>query len=187
MRGGAVLVTVNTGWTPEFLLLPGGGQDHGEPMHETLVRECREEIGAEVVVGDLAFVRDYVGAHHEFAEQDQHYHAIEIVFWASLAPGSEPDLGIRSDTFQTGARWLPLEELEAEGWRWAQEILSKSPLAIRLLKSAFNADLDGQAGLQELAGNATLLFYMTEQGQEGRNAYVEKRKPDFRKYPWLPW
>jgi naphthoate synthase len=82
---------------------------------------------------------------------------------------------------------VPLERLETEGWEWAQEILSKSPLAIRLLKSAFNADLDGQAGLQELAGNATLLFYMTEQGQEGRNAYVEKRKPDFRKYPWLPW
>ena len=81
---------------------------------------------------------------------------------------------------------VPLDELEMEGWRWAQEILQKSPLAIRLLKSAFNADVDGQAGLQELAGNATLLFYMTEQGQEGRNAYVEKRKPDFRKYPWLP-
>lgn len=83
-------------------------------------------------------------------------------------------------------RVVPLEELELEGWRWAREILEKSPLAIRALKSAFNAELDGQAGLQELAGNATLLFYMTEQGQEGRNAYVEKRKPDFRKYPWLP-
>ena len=83
-------------------------------------------------------------------------------------------------------RVVPLEELEMEGWRWAREILEKSPLAIRLLKSAFNADVDGQAGLQELAGNATLLFYMTEQGQEGRNAYVEKRKPDFGKYPWLP-
>ena len=82
---------------------------------------------------------------------------------------------------------VPLERLEAEGWQWAQEILDKSPLAIRLLKSAFNADVDGQAGLQELAGNATLLFYMTEQGQEGRNAYVEKRSPNFKKYPWLPW
>lgn len=81
---------------------------------------------------------------------------------------------------------VPLEELESEGWAWAREILSKSPLAIRALKSAFNAELDGQAGIQELAGNATLLFYMTEQGQEGRNAYVEKRKPDFGKYPWLP-
>ena len=81
---------------------------------------------------------------------------------------------------------VPLEELEEEGIRWAEEILEKSPLAIRCLKSAFNAELDGQAGIQELAGNATLLFYMTEEGQEGRNAYVEKRKPRFRDYPRLP-
>jgi naphthoate synthase len=82
---------------------------------------------------------------------------------------------------------VPVEELEEEGWRWAQEILEKSPLSIRLLKSAFNAALDGQAGIQELAGNSTLLFYMTEEAQEAKNAYLEKRKPDFRKYPWLPW
>ncbi|MDO9299733.1 MAG: 1,4-dihydroxy-2-naphthoyl-CoA synthase [Anaerolineales bacterium] len=81
---------------------------------------------------------------------------------------------------------VPLEGLEEEGITWAQEILEKSPLAIRSLKSAFNAELDGQAGLQELAGNATMLFYMSEEGQEGRNAYNEKRKPNFRKYPWLP-
>ncbi|MGY8779904.1 MAG: 1,4-dihydroxy-2-naphthoyl-CoA synthase, partial [Longimicrobiales bacterium] len=82
---------------------------------------------------------------------------------------------------------VPIAELEAEGWDWAQEILKKSPLAIRLIKSAMNADVDGQAGLQELAGNATLLFYMTEQGQEGNKAYLEKREPNFRQYPWLPW
>ena len=82
---------------------------------------------------------------------------------------------------------VPVEELEEEGWRWAQEILEKSPLSIRLLKSAFNAALDGQAGIQELAGNSTLLFYMTEEAQEAKNAYLEKRKPNFRKYPWLPW
>lgn len=81
---------------------------------------------------------------------------------------------------------VPVEDLEAEGIRWAQEILEKSPIAIRSLKSAFNAELDGQAGIQELAGNATMLFYMSEEGQEGRNAYVEKRQPDFHKYPWLP-
>jgi len=81
---------------------------------------------------------------------------------------------------------VPVEQLEAEGIQWAQEILSMSPLAIRNLKSAFNAELDGQAGLQELAGNATMLFYMSEEGQEGRNAYNEKRKPNFKKYPWLP-
>ncbi len=81
---------------------------------------------------------------------------------------------------------VPIEQIEAEGFQWAQEILDKSPLAIRCLKAALNADVDGQTGIQELAGNATLLFYMTEQGQEGKNAFLEKRKPDFRKYPWLP-
>ncbi len=81
---------------------------------------------------------------------------------------------------------VPIDDLEAEGVRWAQEILEKSPLAIRCLKAAFNADCDGQVGLQELAGHATMLFYMTEEGQEGRDAFLEKRKPDFRKFPWLP-
>jgi len=81
---------------------------------------------------------------------------------------------------------VPLERLEAEGVDWAREILGKSPLAIRCLKAAMNADCDGQVGLQELAGHATMLFYMTEEGQEGRNAFLEKRPPDFRKYPWRP-
>ncbi|NMG58270.1 1,4-dihydroxy-2-naphthoyl-CoA synthase [Geitlerinema sp. P-1104] len=81
---------------------------------------------------------------------------------------------------------VPVEELEAEGIRWAEEILQKSPIAIRCLKAAFNADCDGQAGLQELAGNATLLYYMTEEGVEGKQAFLEKRDPDFRQYPWLP-
>jgi naphthoate synthase len=82
---------------------------------------------------------------------------------------------------------VPVERLEDEGWSWAQEILDKSPLAIRLLKSSFNAAVDGQAGIQELAGNATLLFYMSEQAKDAKNAFLNKEKPDFRKYPWLPW
>lgn len=81
---------------------------------------------------------------------------------------------------------VPIEELEAEGVRWAREILQKSPLAIRCLKSAFNADCDGQAGIQELAGNATLLYYLTEEGSEGKQAFLDKREPDFNQYPWLP-
>ena len=81
---------------------------------------------------------------------------------------------------------VPVEELETEGIKWAFEILAKSPIAIRCLKAAFNADCDGQAGLQELAGNATLLYYMTEEGAEGKNAFLEKRRPNFRKYPWRP-
>lgn len=79
---------------------------------------------------------------------------------------------------------VPLEQLEAEGVQWAQEILDKSPIAIRFLKAGFNAELDGQTGIQVLAGDATMLFYMTEEGSEGKNAFVEKRKPNFRKYPW---
>ena len=81
---------------------------------------------------------------------------------------------------------VPVEELEAEGIKWAQEVLSKSPLAIRCLKAAFNADCDGLAGIQELAGNATLLYYLSEEGSEGHSAFLEKRDPNFRKYPWLP-
>jgi naphthoate synthase len=81
---------------------------------------------------------------------------------------------------------VPLEHLEAETVKWCREMLALSPLALRLLKSSFNAELDGQAGVQELAGNATMLYYMTEEGQEGRNAYREKRKPNFRKFKRLP-
>src|SRR5712664_926211 len=81
---------------------------------------------------------------------------------------------------------VPLAELETETVKWCQEMLEKSPLALRLLKSGFNAVLDGQAGVQELAGNATLLFYMTPEAQEGRNAFIERRKPDYKKFPRRP-
>jgi naphthoate synthase len=81
---------------------------------------------------------------------------------------------------------VPLERLEEETVAWCREILTMSPLALRCLKAALNADCDGQAGLQELAGNATLLFYMTEEAQEGRDAYVERRKPNFGKFRRLP-
>jgi naphthoate synthase len=81
---------------------------------------------------------------------------------------------------------VPLAELEVETVKWCREILQHSPTAIRLLKSSFNADCDGQAGLQELAGNATLLFYLTEEGKEGKNAFLEKRKPNYKKFRRLP-
>jgi naphthoate synthase len=81
---------------------------------------------------------------------------------------------------------VPLERLEEETVAWARKILDKSPLALRLLKAAFNADSDGLAGIQQLAGDATLLYYMSEEAQEGRNAYLEKRKPRFDKFPRRP-
>ncbi len=81
---------------------------------------------------------------------------------------------------------VPLRDLEAETVRWCREMLENSPIALRCLKAALNADCDGQAGLQELAGNATLLFYMTEEGREGSQAFLEKRKPDFKRFKRLP-
>jgi naphthoate synthase len=81
---------------------------------------------------------------------------------------------------------VPLDQLEAETVAWCRKMLAKSPLALRLLKAAFNADTDGLAGIQQLAGDATLLYYMSEEAQEGRDAYVEKRPPDFGKFPRRP-
>jgi naphthoate synthase len=81
---------------------------------------------------------------------------------------------------------VPLDRLEEEAIQWSREILEKSPTAIRFLKAAFNADTDGLAGLQQLAGDATLLYYLTDEAKEGRDAFVEKRKPDFSKYPRFP-
>ncbi len=81
---------------------------------------------------------------------------------------------------------VPLADLEVETVKWCREMLQHSPMALRCLKSCLNADCDGQMGLLDLAGNATLLYYMSEEAQEGRNAYVQKRKPNFSKFPRLP-
>ena len=81
---------------------------------------------------------------------------------------------------------VPLDRLEEETVEWARRILEMSPLALRLLKAAFNADTDGLAGIQQLAGDATLLFYLSEEAQEGRDAFLEKRRPRFDKFPRRP-
>jgi len=81
---------------------------------------------------------------------------------------------------------VPFELLEEETVSWCKKIMQHSPLALRMIKAGLNAELDGQAGIQELAGNATMLYYMTEEAQEGKKAFLEKRKPDFKKYPKLP-
>ena len=81
---------------------------------------------------------------------------------------------------------VPLAQLEEESMQWAREILEKSPTALRFLKASFNADTDGLAGLQQLAGDATMLFYLTEEAKEGRDAFLEKRPPDWSKFPRFP-
>ncbi len=81
---------------------------------------------------------------------------------------------------------VPLDQLEETTIQWCEKMLEKSPIALRMLKSAFNAELDGQAGIQELAGNSTLLYYLSDEAKEGKNSFLEKRKPDFSKFPKLP-
>ncbi|MCF8303074.1 MAG: 1,4-dihydroxy-2-naphthoyl-CoA synthase [Bacteroidales bacterium] len=81
---------------------------------------------------------------------------------------------------------VPLDQLEDEVVDWSKTMMERSPMALRMIKMGLNAELDGQAGIQELAGNATLLYYLTEESQEGKNAFLEKRKPDFQKYPKFP-
>jgi naphthoate synthase len=81
---------------------------------------------------------------------------------------------------------VPLEALEAETLKWCEEILALSPMALRMIKAGFNAADDGLAGIQQLAGDATMLFYMSEEGQEGRDAFVHKRRPDFSRFPRRP-
>jgi naphthoate synthase len=81
---------------------------------------------------------------------------------------------------------VPLARLEEETVQWCREMLAMSPTALRFLKASFNADTDGLAGIQQLAGDATLLYYLTEEAKEGKNAFLEKRKPDFSKFPRFP-
>ena len=81
---------------------------------------------------------------------------------------------------------VPLEMLEQTTVKWCQRMMEMSPIALRMLKSAFNAELDGQAGIQELAGNSTLLYYLSDEAKEGKNSFLEKRKPDFKKFPKFP-
>ncbi|HMV08385.1 MAG TPA: 1,4-dihydroxy-2-naphthoyl-CoA synthase [Cyclobacteriaceae bacterium] len=81
---------------------------------------------------------------------------------------------------------VPLDKLEETTVEWCKKIIAKSPLALRMLKASFNAELDGQAGIQELAGNATLLYYLSDEAKEGKNAFLEKRDPDWSKYPKFP-
>ena len=106
-----ILLTRNRNNAGEFYLLPGGGQRHGESLSEALVRECLEEIGVQVVVGNLLLVRDYISAHHEFAEQDGGVHQVEFMFRCRITMG-EAGIGRTPDDWQTGVEWVPVSELD---------------------------------------------------------------------------
>jgi len=121
VREGRLLVTVNSGDFPTFYLCPGGGQDHGEDARAGLRRECREEICCDVVVGDLAFLRDYIGADHEFSQKDGWFHQREAYFFCELAAGAEPRFDGEGDVFQSGIAWIPLEGLHDEPL-WPKEL-----------------------------------------------------------------
>jgi ADP-ribose pyrophosphatase YjhB (NUDIX family) len=112
VRDDHLLVTANRDSRGgEFYILPGGGQDFGETLHETLRRECIEEIGAEIEIHDLVCVRDYIGKNHEFSDVDGHIHAVEFMFLCTLSRGQRPRSGALPDSRQVGVKWIPLREL----------------------------------------------------------------------------
>lgn len=111
LRNGVVLAVRAAGSHGDFYVLPGGGQNRGETLREAVVRECREELGIEVSVGDLCFVHDYIAARDEFSIDGIDVHQLDVVFHARIVSG-EPGNGPAPDTIQLGVQWLPLDRLE---------------------------------------------------------------------------
>ncbi len=111
VRDKHLLVTKNCIIDQEWYLLPGGGQHHGESLSDALKRECMEEVGATITMGPLLYVRDYIGANHEFADADGHMHQVEFMFLCDIVGEYAPVSGTEPDQYQTGVYWLPLSEL----------------------------------------------------------------------------
>jgi 8-oxo-dGTP diphosphatase len=112
VRDGHLLAVRSRDDQGDWYLLPGGGQEPGEPLHDALRRECREEIGAEVRIGDLKLIREYIGRNHEFADEDSAFHQVEFMFECEVDGSYAPQDGHLPDSLQTGVDWLPLSELE---------------------------------------------------------------------------
>lgn len=106
-----LLLTKNKDDWGFFYLLPGGGQEPGENMYQALIRECMEEISCEIEIGDIRYIRDYIGKNHEFADFDQHTHQIEYMFECSLKASSDPQNGNVPDGAQIGVEWVPIDQL----------------------------------------------------------------------------
>lgn len=111
IREGALLCIRKVDRNGVYHILPGGGQERGESLHDTLRRECQEEIAVPVDIGELRFVRDYIGRNHEFADVDSERHAMEMMFLCTLPEGAEPSSGAVPDVGQLGVAWVPLQEL----------------------------------------------------------------------------
>lgn len=112
IKDGKILLTYNNYRGEEFYLLPGGGQKHGERIDEALKRECLEEIGYHVELGQLVFIRDYIGKNHQYAEEDGNIHQVELMFSCKLLDGDLKKAKM-DDEYQIGVKWIPLEELES--------------------------------------------------------------------------
>lgn len=112
IKNGKLLCTKNQDHLGIFYLLPGGGQEFGENLVETLKRECMEEIRAEIIVGDIKFIREYIGKNHEFAEYDNDIHQVEYMFECKLQEGAEIRDGKIPDSMQIGVEWLELSRLK---------------------------------------------------------------------------
>jgi 8-oxo-dGTP pyrophosphatase MutT (NUDIX family) len=111
IRDGCALLVRNVDEEGNWFLLPGGGQEHGESLHEAVRRECLEEIGTDVGVGRLRFIREYIGAHHEFAEHDAYLHQVELMFECTVPDDYSPGNGHAPDPVQAGVDWVPLDQL----------------------------------------------------------------------------
>ncbi len=111
LRDGKILTVVLRDREGDFHVLPGGGQTHGETLAETVYRECLEEVGAQVEVGELLYLREYVGANHGFAKRHAHFHQVEAVFRCTLKGEPGADQGTARDNRQVGLAWVPLAEL----------------------------------------------------------------------------
>jgi ADP-ribose pyrophosphatase YjhB (NUDIX family) len=125
--GGRILLPMHRDERGDYFMLPGGGQEHGETVVAALERECREELGVDVKVGDLLGVRDYIAKHHEFAATDD-AHQVELMFRCTLVSDVVPAIGPNPDPRQVGAKWLVLSELDQVRFypRRLAEILAKS-------------------------------------------------------------
>jgi len=112
IQAGKLLAIKNHSQGTDWYILPGGGQHHGETLVDTLKRECMEEASIHVIPGDILFIRDYISANHEFAEEDGDAHQVEFMFRCVIKGGSEPKNGADTDQWQTDVTWIPLDRID---------------------------------------------------------------------------